>query len=451
MKLQERLEHVLLAVAKFRTTALSAALGGVIASIMLAAWSCQSIERVPVDWAAIESMPDPDIRVRLERRASQATVGGSESMLVGVGGPEQGRRVAGPLKVSVADAEIRVIDRSGKTHRFPATAPVSVRGVSDKGPAGPLEIGERRYPGLIRFVPRGADDPRRMDIVNVTTVERYLPGVLAAELFSSWHLEAFKAQAVAARSYALAQREGARQRGRWYDLDDHVGDQAYVGLVDVENANLGTLMTRGRVIVDENGVVKAYYSSTCGGRPALAGEIWPTQPGSFSIRRVADRELTSDRETLCQDAPLYNWRVKRSRSALSSRISAWGNSVGRKDVARLGRLRSISVLEKSDSGRPIEYELTDVRGNRARLGAEHLRVACNSTAGGHSSPSKNAKVHSSDLRFALSVSSIRINGRGSGHGVGLCQYCASRMAKRGDDSDEMLDRFYPATDIQKLY
>jgi len=452
MRLKELFEHALLRIARFRTTALSAALGAVVASVLLTAWSCQTVSHQQVDLTSIETVrPDPDIRVRLERRARRSTVSGSDRLLVGVGGPETGRVMPGPVVARTVGGAVRVVDRSGRTHDFPQGAAVNVRTIADGEHVTPLRTDERSYPGLIRFVPRGTDEPNRFDIVNVTTVERYLPGVLAAELFSSWPLEAFEAQAVAARSYALAQREVARTRGRWYDVDDHVGDQAYVGLTKVNNANLGTLMTRGRVLVDDGGLVKAYYSSTCGGRPALAGEVWPHQQGSYRIRRVADRAVSSDRETLCQDAPLYRWRATRSKTDLSNRISAWGRASNIKDVARLGRLRSIEVMEKSDSGRPIVYELTDQTGNRAKISAEHLRVACNSTAGGHASPGKKSKVYSSDMDFSMTASSIRIYGRGSGHGVGLCQYCASRMAKRGDGADEMLGRFYPASSVEKLY
>ncbi len=102
-------------------------------------------------------------------------------------------------------------------------------------------------------------------LINNVDLESYLLGVVPAEMPSSWNLEAHKAQAIAARSYAIANL-GKRQK-KGYDLKDTPHDQAYGGIsAETAKTNNAVIQTKGQVLVHKGKVIPAYYHSSSGGR-----------------------------------------------------------------------------------------------------------------------------------------------------------------------------------------
>ncbi|MBA2384755.1 MAG: SpoIID/LytB domain-containing protein, partial [Actinobacteria bacterium] len=130
----------------------------------------------------------------------------------------------------------------------------------------PLELGGG-YRGQIEVAVTG----RRLNAINIVGVEQYLAGVVAREMPSAWPEEALKAQAVAARSYALAHRVG----GRSFDLYADVRSQVYGG-VAAETARVTAAVeaTAGRVALFEGKVISAFFHSTSGGRTADVAEVF---------------------------------------------------------------------------------------------------------------------------------------------------------------------------------
>ena len=104
-------------------------------------------------------------------------------------------------------------------------------------------------------------------------VEEYLPGVVAYEMSDSFPLEALKAQAVAARTYALGRKRAAGRRD--YDLVDTTADQVYKGTdPEYENVALAVTATRGTVGTYRGGYATCYYTASNGGQTALASQLW---------------------------------------------------------------------------------------------------------------------------------------------------------------------------------
>jgi stage II sporulation protein D len=131
----------------------------------------------------------------------------------------------------------------------------------------PLELG-RRYRGTIQVDRVG----RRLRAINVVKLEQYLYGVVPAEVPDDWPAEVLKAQAVAARSYALATRktDGA------FDLYPDVRSQVYLGVDEEEDTtNAAVDETAGQVLMYSGRVVIAYFHSTSGGRTASVEDVWP--------------------------------------------------------------------------------------------------------------------------------------------------------------------------------
>ncbi|MBY0461508.1 MAG: hypothetical protein K2V38_29675, partial [Gemmataceae bacterium] len=120
-------------------------------------------------------------------------------------------------------------------------------------------------------------------------------------------------------------------------------------------------------------------------------------------------------------------------------------------VSRITRVREVSVLERNDAQRPNAYQLIDSEGTKYRLSAEELRFALNQPVPGLAPITPENRVNSGDFEVDIWASSVRVRGRGFGHGVGMCQYCAKGMADNGMDWGTMVRKFYPGAEVQKAY
>lgn len=308
------------------------------------------------------------------------------------------------------------------------------------------ERGGKTYEGKIRVetaIGKYAK-PNHMDVMVYLPMEAYLPGVLHAELYSNWPLETFKAQAIAARSYTYF--EMGLNTGKTYDLEGTIASQAYAGAGAHDRAVDAVNMTRGIILTWEQKVLPAFYSSACGGVNQYAGLVLPhgTQAGPINSPRAAC--------TWCKQSKYYRWGpVNRNRMTLSKRIAAWGNASD-KPVAALGTLVRIDATATTPGGRPTQFTLTDATGKSFVLGAESLRFACNFEPRGMSPVSPADNLRSSHCRVTVLGNDVLFeNGRGYGHGVGLCQWGSQGLAHKGYNAQSILGFYYPGSTLKKLY
>ena len=112
-----------------------------------------------------------------------------------------------------------------------------------------------------------------LTVINDVNIEYYLLGVVPSEMPSSWNIEAHKAQAIAARSYAIANLGKRASRG--YDLKDTPEDQAYGGASsETKKTNKAVIDTKGQVLINNNKVISAYYHASAGGKTTNSGKVW---------------------------------------------------------------------------------------------------------------------------------------------------------------------------------
>ncbi len=112
-----------------------------------------------------------------------------------------------------------------------------------------------------------------LTVVNSLPLEEYLMGVVPSEMPPKWNMEAHKAQAIAARSYALANLNKRGSKG--YDLKDTPHDQAYGGASsETPQTTRAVLSTRGEVLTYDNKIIPAYYHAASGGKTNSAGDVW---------------------------------------------------------------------------------------------------------------------------------------------------------------------------------
>ena len=286
-------------------------------------------------------------------------------------GPAPVRRV----RVLVADgrgnltirsaAPFRVLDAEGETHALPAGSHSFGPGLSLK-PQGANKA--QRLPGPLLFSP-GAQPlvlgrpyrgqlhvsvaSGRLRAINVVGLEQYLYGVVPSEVPSSWPAEALKAQAVAARSYALSHLQGGG-----FDLYDDVRSQVYLGIShEKTSTNAAVDATAGEVVLHAGKVAKTFFFSTSGGRTMSAEDAWGTAvPYLVSVPDPHDSlspyhdwgpfPFTASRLARVLRVPgkLVGVTTTRNRSGRAEAVVATGTrgqvTVSAADVRRVLKLRS---------------------------------------------------------------------------------------------------------------
>ena len=280
---------------------------------------------------------------------------------------------------------------------------------------GPVRVtaGTRQWltPGAV--VLKNGD--RDLRLINYLYIEEYLKGVVPYEMPPSWPLEALKAQAVAARTYTIRTLLWRRKRGEDYDLRSTVADQVYNGISGwKERTNEAVDQTRGLVLAYEGKPIFAFYSADCGGH---------TQDGNLVFRdRLGKKYLPYLKGVPCP------YKGKKWEAFLSP-----------KDIKR--------ALKKIVGEREVEAILDS--------GDFVLVVLSSGTVKVHKAIFRKLtgyKLKSSNYHFFGDMRrGYRFEGRGSGHGVGMCQWGARYLAIRGYSFQDILQHYYPGTTLIPIY
>lgn len=147
--------------------------------------------------------------------------------------------------------------------------------------AAPLTLDGAGYRGELT-IRRG---PGGLTVINTLPLERYLRGVVPDEMPKSWHPEAYQAQAIAARSYAISQLSPSRP----YDFTADAAAQVYGGIhAERPETNLAVGATAGQVLTWHGRVITAYYHSSSGGRTAAVQDVWPDKTPRPYLVSVSD-------------------------------------------------------------------------------------------------------------------------------------------------------------------
>ena len=300
---------------------------------------------------------------------------------------------------------------------------------------GSVSVNGTPYRGRYRFVPTPQGS---FDVVNDVHIDGYLKSVVSKELLWNWHAEAYRAQAIVARTYALYE-SAASSRGH-YDLNDDVRSQVYGGMkAETAKSRDAVDATAGIVLAHETGrgykIFKTYFSSCCGGITSSAADAF-NEP---EVKPLSARYVGP----VCKDSPRFSWGpVIIPKAELTRRFRLWGNARNHalKEVADVV---AVDVLTANEFGRPTRFMVTDARGTRFALSGEEMRWAVN--AGGVVLNSSFFKpINESDrVQFA--------EGHGWGHGVGMCQWCAQTYAEDGVAHEDIALKSFPGAALKRAY
>jgi stage II sporulation protein D len=395
----------------------------------------------PVPQTASAS-PDPSLRVLLLETAEVRVGGASGLRLLDASGRERLRLPEGgaiALRPAGSGVRVEVVAPRGL-----GTAPASLSlaelwidaGQSPGGDAV-LQLKNRAYRG--RLVVRPAASALR--VVNVVALETYLPSVVGSEMPASWPLEALRAQAVAARTYALRQRRPDQP----FDLKATVSSQVYKG-VEAETASTREAVrgTRGLVLTHQNALINAVFHSSAGGTTENSGDLWQRQmPYLVS---VADFDEAS---------PVSRWRQELPPPLLA------------RAFAELGGVQRIDILSTTASGRVRQARVVGPSGQllvsgaelRSRLGLKSTLVRFEAAPFSFTEPQVPPSTWLSATGVLLSLPApppllpprnptLVAVGRGFGHGVGMSQWGALAMAQRGSSFQEILRHYYRGAQLR---
>lgn len=376
------------------------------------------------------------IRVLLESRA--------EGVRVHSGVEVEVRDGAGTVLEIIPAGTPRVLTRGGAAGAAAAQAAVFLEEAVTLTPLnfGTMDVETLRdgswsealeYPGELALTPQEGGG---FSIINRVDVERYVACVTSLEAWPTFATEALRGQAIVARTYALDQM--LRRGSAGWDVSASAGSQVYRGVQRREigrRASAATGYTAGVVCVWDNGsgprLFPTYYSAACGGRTQSgsvfgAGDDIPPLKGGVAC-------------DYCRIAPgeAYRWGpVKLPLNTVWERLAA------RYPILhQVWPATNVEVVERADTGHVRRVRITAGHGAAHELGGENFRLALG--AGLIRSTHFSVRVEQQDVHFE--------DGRGYGHGIGLCQWGMQGQALAGKAAESILRFYYPGSGIARVY
>ncbi len=300
-------------------------------------------------------------------------------------------------------------------------------------------------------------------IVNEVALEEYLYQVLPSEMPVSWPLEALKAQAITARSFAVVSAQNSRYRSLGFHVDDSHSFQVYNNSPESARANQAIDATAGLILrsLHDGQPVQGFFYSTSPGATACASTVWGGRPTPYlRFRPLSDAvpehgwQAENDVDAWLRDdavpgfderSPYFRWRVSLTQDQLRSNLR---RALGRDP----GRILDIKVLERGPSGNVMLLEVAGQQQVFLLEGDYPIRQAFSPR--GASLTLNDGQVETglsvlpssfftvADDRSQNELRGVTLYGGGSGHGVGMSQWAALGMAQAGLSAQEILLRFF---------
>lgn len=316
-----------------------------------------------------------------------------------------------------------------------------------------------------------------ISIINLVNMEEYLASVVGSEMYPTWNIEALKAQAVIARTYALT-RTGYKNYG--IDVTDDTRTQVYKGVsAETESTYKAASQTAGMVVMYKGALAQTFFYSMSGGKTADVYSAWGGGDGLDYLKSKDD--IYEDVENIKSDI----WQVTYTAAEIEAKLAAANINIG--------NVTALTIAERGDDLRVRKLIITGTNGTHTLTFDKcrsffNLRSQYYYISGGTTAVQNTASVISSsgistvDLGGAklLSASGISqapssvyitdanamvifsaattapsgdyvFDGRGNGHGVGMSQYGAQGMAKAGFTYDAIIKFYFTGVDVAAYY
>jgi stage II sporulation protein D len=385
---------------------------------------------------------EPVVSVGITIDSAAAVVGATTAFEIrSTGGDVVARGSAGEAWTFTADAQGRISGRGPGGVTQPRTGSLRVIPAQTGG----LTIGNRQYRGEALIMAR---DGGQVTVVNVVDLEAYLLGVVPREIgrLPAAQIEAMKAQAVAARTYAIGNM-GIRQ-SRGFDFYATVMDQVYGGVQDEDSiVNRAVRETRGEILTYHGLPILAYYSSTCGGATAAIEDSWPWRAPLPYLRGVSDRIPGTD-QYWCGTSSRFTWTTRWTREQLLAVLGETLRAHTGGRVTGVRRVDEVRLVDRNASDRATVRLVAD--GVPYTLRADSLRWVLRPQPG----PAilNSSRLSAVEARMENgAVGELEIHGGGWGHAIGMCQVGAINRSRAGQSHGQILRAYYTGAELQRLY
>ena len=282
-------------------------------------------------------------------------------------------------------------------------------------------------------------------LVNELPLEEYLYAVVPSEMPASYGLEALKAQAVCARSYAVKQMKNYGYPDYNAHVDDSVSYQVYGNSKEQESTIQAVKETAGQKVWHDGNVATTYYFSTSCGKTTSA-EAWGSKLSKANdyLQSVELKGKDGDYE---KNFPWYRWKINVSGKVLGELLSKNVNK-------KIGKLKDLQITKKGAGGVVLEIKAVGECEEAVVRTENKIRRALGGK--GYTIVRKDGKkVNGSDLLPSAFFDIKKekdcyiIEGGGYGHGIGMSQNCANEMAKAGKNYKEILQTFYQEIEVKE--
>lgn len=342
---------------------------------------------------------------------------GQPSVTVAAGGRAEARtESAKPVALTAtASYEIRWQNGAFLVGREKLRGEILIIRPSDKSDGG-LALDGRRYRGALELRHRGAG----LTAVNIVPVDDYLLSVVPEEMPTDWPAEALKAQSVAARSFALKSR--GRHAAEGYDLCTTTHCQLYKGIASEKTASTTAVRaTRGEVLTYGGQPIEALFHTDSGGMTESSEDVWGSHVPY--LRAVRDTPLGT-----------MPWTKTMSTADLEKKLAAKGHNIGRLRAVELSPLAvGRAAKDRTASGRVRAMTAVGTKGRATLTG-----TAWRSLLG----------LKSALFDAKLTKDTVTFTGFGAGHGLGISQWGAKRLAETGKSYADILHHYYTGVTLQ---
>ncbi len=293
--------------------------------------------------------------------------------------------------------------------------------VSTREGSSPLLLNKKAYRGefLLRPMANGT-----VQVIERVGFEDYLKGVISREVGADWPAESLKAQSVISRTYVIAMmRRNAAAKG--FDVTNDVWSQVYGGMqAERPTTSQAVDDTRGQILIDGSGAaVVAFFHSSCGGRTETPPYVWREM-------KNVPTDFESIKDPFCKADPYSSWSMSISGERVQQRL--------RRNGYKVGTIKKISMDGETPSGRARAFAVESTRG-RAVVTSNNFRLFLG--------PEVLRSTFITSLR--KKGSKFYFEGKGWGHGAGLCQWGARGRAMEGHAYTKILQAYYPNSRLVK--
>ncbi len=281
-----------------------------------------------------------------------------------------------------------------------------------------ISINEGHFRGTVLIIDNAG---LNFTVVNTIGLEQYIRGVLYHEISDKWPMEAMKAQAVATRTFAVYSM--GKFASRDYDVTNDVYSQVYGGRsAERYRTNLAVSRTTGEVLAYKRKIFPAFFHANSGGMTEDAAQLWDVDipPLKGGIKSV-----------FSEASPHYQWRQNFRLKDIQDALNARGYE--------LGLIKEIRVAERNASGRVKKLMILTRDGKEASIEGKVFREIVGPN-----------KLKSNKYDIEMKGWFVDFVGFGWGHGVGLCQWGAYNMALQRYNYRQILEFYYPFSELLQL-